>query len=271
MRPRLIVSDIDGTLITSAERVTPRLRAALLKAVEHADFVLATGRPPRWVYTVLDQLPIRPLCVCANGAVVYDSAQDRVIMQECVQPAAMAEIVARISAVLDCGFAVERAGESAFDRCDELFVVTEDFVHAWESDEHAVACLDDVVSAPAVKLLVRSDRHSAAEMFALIRPVVPEELGHVTYSMGEGLIEVSAPGVTKARGLAQVSALLGVDPADAVVFGDMPNDIQMFEWAGYSVAMGNAAQQVKDVADEVTTSNDDFGVARVLERMFGDV
>lgn len=56
--------------------------------------------------------------------------------------------------------------------------------------------------------------------------------------------------------------------SDVVAFGDMPNDIEMLQWAGLGVAMGNADERVKVAADEITTSNDDFGVARVLERLF---
>ena len=71
--PRLIISDIDGTFITSAGRVTQRLRGAIVRAVESgAHFGLATGRPHRWLLPVLEQLPLAPVCVCANGAVVYD-------------------------------------------------------------------------------------------------------------------------------------------------------------------------------------------------------
>lgn len=65
-----------------------------------------------------------------------------------------------------------------------------------------------------------------------------------------------------------VAQFYGVPASDVVAFGDMPNDIEMLQWAGLGVAMGNADERVKVAADEITTSNDDFGVARVLERLF---
>ena len=78
--PQLIISDIDGTFINPAGRVTPRLRDVVVRAVRSgAKFALATGRPHRWLLPVLDQLPIAPTCVCANGAVVYDPVEDTVL------------------------------------------------------------------------------------------------------------------------------------------------------------------------------------------------
>jgi cof-like hydrolase len=93
-------------------------------------------------------------------------------------------------------------------------------------------------------------------------------LAHITFSTDEGLLEISAPQVTKAAGLMAVAQFYGVPASDVVAFGDMPNDIEMLQWAGLGVAMGNADERVKVAADEITTSNDDFGVARVLERLF---
>ena len=81
-------------------------------------------------------------------------------------------------------------------------------------------------------------------------------------------MEISAPPVTKAAGLMAVAQFYGVPASDVVAFGDMPNDIEMLQWAGLGVAMGNADERVKVAADEITTCNDDFGVARVLERLF---
>ena len=80
--------------------------------------------------------------------------------------------------------------------------------------------------------------------------------------------DLAAPGVTKATGLAEVAARLGVAAADVIAFGDMPNDLEMLRWAGHGVAMGNAHPVLLEVADEVTASNADDGLALVLERWF---
>ena len=96
--------------------------------------------------------------------------------------------------------------------------------------------------------------------------IFPEELG----GAGLGYIEICPPGVDKATGLAVVVQALGVDPDDVLVFGDMPNDLPMFAWAGFGrVAVANAHPDLRAAADEVTLSNDDDGVARYLARMLG--
>jgi len=98
--------------------------------------------------------------------------------------------------------------------------------------------------------------------------VVADELASLTHSSREGLLEISAAGVTKASTLTAVCAQHGFGPEDVVAFGDMPNDLPMLAWAGHSVAVGNAHPEVLHAVDEVTASNDDDGVAQVLERLF---
>src|SRR5947199_4841281 len=87
---------------------------------------------------------------------------------------------------------------------------------------------------------------------------------------GEKLVEISAAGITKAYALAALCEQLRVKPSAVLAFGDMPNDIPMLEWAGHSIAVANAHPTVLAAADTVTTSNDEAGVARILERLFGD-
>ena len=272
--PKLVASDVDGTLIDSAERVPARLREVITRmTAQGTAMALSTGRPARWIYTVLEQLPVRPVCVCANGAVIYDSATDRILKAHTLAPETMVEVVALAEAAMaDHGgvsFAVERAGRSAFDNVDELFLVTPEYSHAWPTlDDHGVVPITTLISEPATKLLLRSDFLESKEMFDRLRPVIPEEVGHVTFSMSGGLLEVAAPGVTKALGVSYLAELLGVAQEDVITFGDMPNDIEMLQWAGRGVAMGNARPEVKVVSDFVTATNDEAGVADVLEWWF---
>jgi hydroxymethylpyrimidine pyrophosphatase-like HAD family hydrolase len=81
-------------------------------------------------------------------------------------------------------------------------------------------------------------------------------------------VEISATGVTKAAGLAWLCEREGFTAEDVVAFGDMPNDVPLLTWAGRSVAMGNAHPAVREVADEVTSTNDEDGVAAYLEKLF---
>ena len=271
--PTLVASDVDGTLLNSQERVLPRVRDAVVRAVrDGAEVALATGRPHRWIYPVLDQLPIRPVCVTANGAVLYDSANDRVLRSHTLAPETMAEVVelARetFHGIGGVSIGCERVGQSAFDPEEEMFVISPDYLHTWHAQGYSILPEDEVMSEPAVKMLLRNEFLSAPEMYELLAPLIDADVAHLTFSMNEGLLEVAAPGVTKALGVSTLARLHGIDQADVIAFGDMPNDIEMLRWAGRGVAMGNARDSVKDVADHVTATNDEAGVAQVLECWF---
>lgn len=273
--PRFVISDLDGTLLDKNERVSPRLREAVGRMAEHGTtFTLATGRPARWVLPVIEQLPVQPMCVCANGAVVYDSATDEIVRAVELAPETLGRVVDLLSDALsgtplaNTGFAVERTGTSAFDRADELFCVTENYGHAWISDEHRVLSKTDLVALPAVKLLVRNESVSSQELYEAVAPHLDPAEVNATFSWGGGLVEISAPGISKRSSLEWIVERLGVSPEQAIAFGDMPNDLEMLAWAGTGVAMGNAHDDVKKAADMVTLSNNDDGVARVLKNWF---
>ena len=270
--PRLIISDIDGTFITSANRVTPRLRDTITRAVSAgAHFGLATGRPHRWLIPVLEQLPLAPVCVCANGAVVYDPATDTVLHAFELMPAEMAEVLTEVERALagvHHGYGVERVGSSALDPEDECFLITPEYnPDAWDS-RFGVVDKQTLISEPAAKLLVRCPKMTSAEMYALIAPRIDDTVAHVTYSMDEGLIELSRPGVNKAAGVQYLAERYGVSANEAIAFGDMPNDLELLRWAGTGVAMGNAKPVLRDAADHVTATNDEFGVSAVLETWY---
>ncbi|MBW0089531.1 HAD family hydrolase [Pseudonocardia sp. KRD-184] len=265
--PRLVASDVDGTLLDPHDRVTPRAAAVIGRAVAAGvGFVLVTGRPPRWIPPVVAAVGVGRLAVCANGSVLYDAVEDRVLWSQTLEPAALAEIAQAVADVLPTsGLAVERVGTSAHD--GEAFVAEPAYRHAWPDSDNAITERSDLLTAPAVKMLVRCSELRSEAMVAALAPVVGH-VGDLTFSHPAGLVEISPPGVTKATGLAEVAGRLGVDVADVIAFGDMPNDLEMLRWAGHGVAMGNAHPVLHDVADEITATNGEDGLALVLERWF---
>ncbi|EGD23796.1 Cof-type HAD-IIB family hydrolase [Prescottella equi] len=267
--PSLVASDVDGTLIDDDERVTVRTRAAVRAVVESGTpFVLATGRPPRWLAPVVDGLGFAPLAVCANGAVLYDAATDRVLSASTLSVETLAWLADLVDYELPrAGLAAERIGTSAHDTATAQFVSAPGYEHAWLNPEHTEMAPEDLLSAPAVKMLIRLPGASSADMAAKLRPLVGER-ADLTYSTNNGLIEVSAPGVTKASGLKLMAQHVDVLHDRIVAFGDMPNDIPMLAMAGHGVAVENAHPEAKAAADEVTATNSDDGVARVLERLW---
>jgi Cof subfamily protein (haloacid dehalogenase superfamily) len=265
--PSLIASDVDGTLLDADETVTSRTRDAVGAATAGgAAFILATGRPPRWIAPVVDALGFAPMAVCANGAVVYDPDHDRIVSVRTLPAdvlAELAEIATR--AIPGVGLAVERVGRSAHDAATPQFVSSPGYEHAWLNPDNTEVSLEDLLSAPAVKLLIRKAGARSADMAAALAQHVGIE-GDITYSTDNGLVEIVPLGISKASGVEEVARSLGIAADDVVAFGDMPNDVPMLAWAGHGVAMGNAHPEVLAVADEITAPNTDDGVARVLER-----
>lgn len=276
-RPLLVATDVDGTLIDRHERIPAANRAVIADLVsDGATFVLATGRPPRWLSQVVEQLPVAPLAVCANGAVIMDTASGEYLSTRLLDPEALAAIDEVLRDRLPgSGIAAERLGT---DAADPQFVASPDYEHAWIHPEHLEVGHSEVLSQPVLKLLARVPGMPSADMVAALRGEL-SELADVTYSTTDGLIEFAARGVTKASALAEVAAglgrpghtwpgatqSLGAVPR-TVAFGDMPNDLEMLRWADHGVAMGNAIPAVHAVADEITLSNDEAGLAHVLRR-----
>ncbi|TFV55102.1 HAD family hydrolase [Mycobacterium sp. PS03-16] len=265
--PAMIATDVDGTLLDDDEKVSPRTRAAVHAAVDAGvRFVLATGRPPRWVAPVVDGLGLAPMAVCANGAVIYDPAADRIVSARTLSTDALrelADIAARV--IPGSGLAVERVGSSAHDAATPQFVSSPGYEHAWLNPDNTEVSLEDLLSAPAVKLLIRKAGARSADMAAELAGHIGAE-GDLTYSTNNGLIEIVPRGISKATGIDELARPHGLRAEDVITFGDMPNDIPMLRWAGHGVAMGNAHPETVAAADEVTARNSDDGVARVLER-----
>jgi Cof subfamily protein (haloacid dehalogenase superfamily) len=268
--PDLIATDVDGTLLDDDEKITARTRDAVKAAVEAGtQFVLATGRPPRWVQPVVDALGFAPMAVCANGAVIYDPSTDRIVSARTLSVdmlGALAEIATRV--IPGAGLAVERVGSSAHDAATPQFVSSPGYEHAWLNPDNTEVSLEDLLSAPAVKLLIRKAGARSSDMTAALAKHVGLE-GDITYSTNNGLVEIVPLGISKATGVEELARPQGIAAADVLAFGDMPNDVPMLRWAGHGVAMGNAHPDALAAADEVTASNTDDGLARVLERWWG--
>jgi Cof subfamily protein (haloacid dehalogenase superfamily) len=266
-QPVLIATDVDGTLLDEDENVTPRTRAAVRAAIDAGTtFILATGRPPRWIHPVVDGLGFAPMSVCANGAVLYDPATDRILSARTLSAdtlAALADIATTV--IPGAGLAVERVGRSAHDAATPQFVSSPGYEHAWLNPDNTEVSIEDLLSAPAVKLLIRKAGAASADMAAALERHIGTR-GDLTYSTNNGLIEIVPLGISKATGIEEVAKPLGIGAEGIIAFGDMPNDVPMLRWAGLGVAMGNAHPEAVAAADEVTAPNSEDGLAQVLER-----
>ena len=258
---RLVATDLDGTLLHTDGTVTARTRAALT-AVEGlgVTVVFVTGRPIRWMEALWEHVGDHGLAVCSNGGIVYDVSAHAVRSARPIPVDVglrVADLMRR--AVPGTSFALEKVTgfgkEPAFMERSPL------------PEDMQVAPLEELFDDQTVKLLARHGQADPEDFWRRTEHVV----GHLvttTWSSVGALVEISAAGVTKATTLALLCDELGVRAEEVVAFGDMPNDEPMLAWAGTSYAMGNAHPRIRELAERTAPSNEDDGVAVVLERLF---
>jgi Cof subfamily protein (haloacid dehalogenase superfamily) len=281
-RPKLVASDVDGTLLDPLEKVTPRTAGVIARVVASATpFVLVTGRPPRWVPPVARAAGLTGFAVCTNGATVYDIGADEILSVRGLSPMQLHDVTHSLRKLLpDIRVAAERTVVGPVSAADvpASFATEPGFRNPWgnpkdapengmdgENNEVPTA---EVLGHPATKLLIRHHELSSDELADAAGSVLNGAGLEITFSTNRGLIELSAAGVTKATGLSEVCELLDIPASRVVAFGDMPNDVEMLRWAGHGVAMANAHDDVLATADEITAPNSEDGLAQVLERWF---
>ncbi|WNI19686.1 HAD-IIB family hydrolase [Streptomyces sp. ITFR-21] len=259
----MIATDLDGTLLGADRDLSPRTVAAL-RAAEAAgiEVFFVTGRPARWMDVVVGHLARHGTAIVANGAAVYDLRADRLVEAfPLAEQEALAAAVALREAVPGTVFAVERA--HGFRR--------EPGYPWFEPDDHGSrqpveVLLAEDLAQPVLKLLAKHPSMDPDEFLAVALAVAGHH-GEITRSSMSALLEISGVGVSKATTLAKCCAERGVTAAEVVAFGDMPNDLAMLEWAGTSYAVANAHPQVLAATTRHTASNEDDGVAQVIEQI----
>lgn len=258
----MVVSDMDGTLLNDRGVVSERTASVLRRAdAAGVRVVIATGRPVWWLGPVIEA-GFTGIAVCMNGAIVYDIAADEVISASLLAPAPMREFVTDLERLEPrFSLAIERAG-TQLSSC----FAEHHYDHPWADGIFQRTTRADLLSEPVAKLLVRGTQGSA-DLAAHARAAAGDRVT-VTYSTDDGLIEVAASGVNKGSALDRLALSWGIDPAQVIAFGDMPNDLEMLSWAGHGVAMGNGHTEVHAVANEVIGLHHHDAVAEVLERWF---
>ncbi|MEO3751779.1 HAD hydrolase family protein [Streptomyces sp. B6B3] len=294
--PRLIATDLDGTLLRDDKTVSTRTIAALAAAEEAGiEVIFVTGRPARWMGVVSDHVHGHGLAICGNGAAVVDLRRDNELVQvRPLTPAAGLAIVDELRrAAPGVSFAVERTEGMGYEpeyptlhgdpppspeglgggtsRAPKARGSTSNR-RAGRRSPTEIGPVERLLTAPrnpdqpVLKLLAHHGLLDPDGFLALARGVGGEH-GEFTRSSPTALLEISGPGVSKASTLAQRCARHGIRPDQVVAIGDMPNDLEMLGWAGTAYAMGNAHPEVLAATPRHTASNEDDGVALVIEQL----
>ncbi|MEU5267856.1 HAD family hydrolase [Streptomyces hygroscopicus] len=260
---RLVATDLDGTLLRPDHTVSARTREAVAAATAAgAAHIVVTGRTVPVARHILEDLGYQGLAVCSQGAQLYHAGEHRLLtsvtLDRRVAQLALEKIEAEIGPLRLAAARDGLDGEVLFGegyRMDDEGIPRVSFADP-----------EEMWSQPLSKLYIQ---HAELGDDALADAARTAAGGLVGVTMaGTGLVELLPLGLTKATGLSMAARRLGVTADDAIAFGDMPNDIPMFGWAKHGVAMANAHPDLKAVADEITASNTEDGIAVVLERLF---
>ena len=262
-RPKLIATDLDGTIVAHYGFISDRTKIAF--AAAHAAGIhiyFITGRPIRWMKEIKDNFNFG-LGVCGNGALLYDFINEKVLEEWSFSIEAQLETVKRLRQVIPpVSFATE---------IGEDFLREKKYVPRWDigEDNVGVDLIEEVITAPALKMLARcSDgEFSSDEMLALASKAL-EGIVTVTHSNStDSLLEISAVGVSKGATLSRVAGRLGLTADDCVTFGDNPNDFSMLSWASRSWAMADGHPDLMKYAKFQTDPHQEDGVAKVIEQL----
>ncbi|MFE9092677.1 HAD family hydrolase [Streptomyces sp. NPDC007264] len=268
--PRLIATDLDGTLLRDDKSVSERTVAALAAAEDAGiEVFFVTGRPARWMDVVSEHVHGHGLAICGNGAAVVDlhggpGAHRFVNVRELARDNAVDAVQLLRDAAPGTVYAVEQTygfyQEPSYPKLHmeipDLLAPAEELLAADAPGAHE----------PVLKILAYHPQLEPDAFLTLARVAVGDRAS-ITRSSPSALLEISGPGVSKASTLALCCAERGISHEEVIAFGDMPNDVEMLTWAGRSYAMGNAHPDAIAAASAVTVANNDDGVALVIERI----
>ncbi|WP_372729652.1 HAD family hydrolase [Nocardioides sp.] len=260
--PRLVATDLDGTLVRSDGSVSDYTRDVLVELDERGvPVVFVTGRPLRWAEDVFEHVGAHGLAIVSNGGLVWDVANSAVHLERAIEPELGLDVCRVIrEAVPGSSFAVESLAGIGLEPA---------FLERHRVPQGARrGTIEELFDTPALKLLARHEELTPQEFWDAAEQAVQGRLV-ITWSSATTLLEISGPGVTKASTLEILCEARGIGAHEVIAFGDMPNDLPMLSWAGTSYAMADAHPTVREAAQHVAPGHDEDGVARVLAGVFG--
>lgn len=260
---KIIALDIDGTLTNSDKEITPRTRKALIDAEKRgATLILASGRPLSGLRDFADELEMdkhHGILVGFNGGMVEDAENGDILYQRTLDPAYVQKILKHVKK-FDVTPMIVRGKELLTDDIHGHKVDYEAGINGLTPVE-----VEDLAAAadyPVAKILIAGDPGYLKKHFREMKEPVANEVSSMFTA--PFYYEFTPKGVNKSTALHGVLQKLGIAPGEMMAFGDAQNDAEMLDLAGMGVAMGNADNNLKAIADYITASNDKDGIAHAV-------
>ncbi|MCA0172335.1 Cof-type HAD-IIB family hydrolase [Bacillus sp. RAR_GA_16] len=262
-KPHLIAIDLDGTLLNSEKNISERTKSVIFEAKKQGHHVaIATGRPYRASVRYYQELALDSPIVNFNGAFVHHPLDSSFGTHHSPMELTTAKsIVSSCSEINVKNIMAEVLDDVYLHQHDELImqnmIMNDSSIFTGEIHKNLK---DDPTS-----LLIHPHEQQLADLRQMLRDHHAEMIEHRVWAAPLNIIEIVRAGLNKAVGLQRLAAHFNVPKERIIAFGDEDNDLEMIEYAGTGVAMGNAIDELKNIANEVTVTNEEDGIATFLE------
>lgn len=266
MKYKLVAIDMDGTLLNSENEVSKKTREALIKAKEQGvQIVLSTGRILKSALYYSESLGLKNPIVASNGAIVVDE-DSNIIFKKPIEHNLVKEIV---NVALENDIYYHFYDESKFYShvmVEEVLQYYNEGNNGMTIDMEVYNNIDEFINKKNINvykfLFIDEDKEKLQNVRSRFN-----KMGNIdTTSSWSNNIEVMGQNVSKGKGLRELCKKINISPEEVISIGDSENDLSMFKFAGLAVAMGNGDNSIKEKADYITNTNDEDGVAKVIEK-----
>jgi len=258
----LIAVDLDGTLFHTGHQISSRTMSAIHMVVERGHtLVIATGRSSHSAVPKLLSVPDGVQMICSNGAYEYDREKKKILWANCLSGSMPSRLREKILEKLpSASFGWESLNGLSYE---PKFLEEAGGAHTLEQGGFH----ENLNQSEVIKIFARTPEQRGSELANSVQILLGSD-AEVSTS-GAPFVEITAAGINKGSALARVASELGFNAERTLAFGDNHNDISMLRWAGESVAMENAVPELRAIANTMTLSNAEDGVAQFLENKFG--
>ncbi|MEQ6388240.1 Cof-type HAD-IIB family hydrolase [Bacillaceae bacterium S4-13-58] len=264
MKRHLITLDLDGTLLTDEKVISPLTKKVVLEAIQEGHIVsIATGRPHRASINYYHELGLDTPMVNFNGALIHHPTDRRWDAIHSPMPLRTAKLIIHRSQEVGVkNILAEVMDDVYLHQYDEEFM--EIFHTAADESPIRIGSLLSELKSDPTSLLIHPYPEQVQELRAHLTDEHAELIEHRKWGAPWNVIEIVRAGLNKAVGVHKIAHYYGISKENIIAFGDEDNDLEMIEYAGIGVAMGNAISELKDVATHVTGSNEEDGIGNFL-------
>ncbi|WLD94882.1 Cof-type HAD-IIB family hydrolase [Alkalihalobacillus sp. AL-G] len=264
-QPYLIALDLDGTLLKDDKTISEHTKNLLKKAIEHGHHVvISTGRPFRGSEEYYHELELTTPIINFNGAFIHHPGMPEWGTYHSPMDISVAKSIVNTCLEFNVKNVVAEVLDDVYLHYEDEFITSSFLI---DKSNISIGNIADKLVHDPTSILIRPHDHHVKELRELLKKEHAEVIDHRIWAAPWNIIEVVKAGLNKAVGLKRVAEHFQIPQERIIAFGDEDNDLEMIEYAGHGIAMGNAIPELKNIANAVTDTNEEDGIARYLEEV----